>query len=46
MLTITDLIAVISLCGLFIVLVTCVESMIPRRKNNRPSSLQNMSGYF
>ena len=23
---------------LFIVLVTCVESMIPRRKNNRPSS--------
>ena len=31
---------------LFIVLVTCVESMIPRRKNNRPSSLQNMSGYF
>ena len=42
MLTITDLIAVISLCATFYSL----ESMIPRRKNNRPSSLQNMSGYF
>ena len=46
MLTITDLIAVISLCATFYSLGSCVESMIPRRKNNRPSSLQNMSGYF
>ena len=38
MLTITDLIAVFHCVRLFIVLVTCVESMIPRRKNNRPSS--------
>ena len=30
---------------LFIVLVTCVESMIPRRKNNRPTSWENLSGY-
>ena len=30
---------------LFTVLVICMESMTPRRKNNRPLSWQNIGGY-
>lgn len=45
MLTISDLIAVLALCATFTVLVTCMESMIPRHKNNRPG-LVNCGGYF
>ncbi len=45
MLTISDLIAVLALCATFSVLVTCMESMIPRHKNNRPG-LVNCGGYF
>ena len=37
MLTISDLIAVISLCATFTVWVTLMGSVIPRHKNNRPN---------
>ncbi len=37
MLTISDLLQCLHCVRLFTVLVTCIESMIPRHKNNRPS---------